>query len=377
LMVECMLALQRTPGVRSGALAGGLSAAMVLTRPESLPLLLAVPGLVFVAHRGTQVDLRGWLRGFMLVGWLPVVAHITWRIGYYGVAFPNTFYAKATGELLARFSGGLRDIGRFLFVNPWSFPLALWVLLGFAGLSTLRLAARPRPQTVCWLGALWLMVVFRVSFDLWSGSDTMGRHRFLAPAIVPLVILADEGARMAWRGAGRGVVALLFCAAILFNMSGHREHVATIDFYRRGLERAHISLGHWLRERHPQGALLAIADAGAVPYFSGLETIDLWGLNDATIAHMPGEYGSKDGMPEYVLGRKPDVVVLWNQRPFIDAGQGRVVGGQPLDHAIASHPSFAQRYRYVNEFVFRRQRQDYPGYYLDVFERRNARADDR
>ena len=370
LMVEVMTAFQRNPDARSGAVVGALTAAMVLTRPEALPLLLALPILVALAERGTSADLRGWMRGFAFAGLLPVLAHEAWRIGYYGFPLPNTYYAKATGLVFERFVSGWRDIERFLFVNPWSLPVALWVLFGLAALATARGLARSRPQTIRWFGVLWLMIGFRVSFDLWSGSDTMGRHRFLAPLIVPLVVLADEGARMLWRGAGRRVVVALFAVAIFFNLSGHRVHALTIAHYQTGLERAHIALGHWLRERHPEGARLAIADAGAVPYFSGLETIDLWGLNDREIAHLAGEYGDRPGMADYVFGRDPDLIVLWNQRPFIDGAQGRVLGGQAIDHAIASHPAFAERYRFVREFSFRAQAPGFPGYYLDVFERR-------
>jgi hypothetical protein len=49
---------------------------------------------------------------------------------------------------------------------------------------------------------------------------------------------------------------------------------------------------------------------------------------------------------------------------------GRVHGGQEIDRTIAEHPGFARDYRFVREFVFRRQAPEIPGYYLDVFERK-------
>ena len=54
-----------------------------------------------------------------------------------------------------------------------------------------------------------------------------------------------------------------------------------------------------------------------------------------------------------------------------------MIGGQPLDRAIASDPQFRSRYRFRREFVFREfreERADYPGYYLDVFEKRSPGA---
>ncbi len=385
LMLECVLALQHEPTRRSGVGVGLLTAAMILTRPESLPLLVALPVLVGFAHRADRAgreDVLRWTRAFLIAGLLPVLCHEAWRWGYYGYPLPNTYYAKATGSQLERLSRGARDLGRFLFENPWRPPVAIWVATGLAGLASHKLMARTRPEVVRWLGALWLMVVFRLSFDLWSGSDAMGRHRFLAPLLVPLAILADEGARFAWRVAGsdagrraqrraaRAFVVALFALSIYFNVTGHWNHEWAASHYRRGLERAHIALGHWLRETYPAETVLAIGDAGAVPFFSRLATIDLWGLNHTTIAHMPGEYGRKAAMADYVLGREPDLVVLWNQVPFLDGDTGRVVGGTELDRDVARHPGFGSDYRFVREFVFREHGPEVPGYYLDVFERK-------
>ncbi len=381
LMVECVLALQRDLSGRSGATVGLLTAAMILTRPESLPLLIAIPALVGFAHRRERerrADVLGWLRAFWLAALLPVVSHEAWRWSYYGFPLPNTYYAKATGSQFERLARGLEDIGRFLLANPWRAPVATWIAIGFAALGSVKLLQRAQPKALRWLGALWLMVAFRLCFDLWSGSDAMGRHRFLAPLLVPLVILADEGTRFLWRGAGRGLVVALFALSLYYNVTGHWNHEASASHYRRGLEKGHIALGRWLHEKYPADSVLAIGDAGAVPFFSRLTTIDLWGLNDAAIARLPGEYGQKQAMAGQVLERKPDVVVLWNRVPFLDEDlldeeaekKGRVLGGSELDRQVAAHPSFAGNYRFVREFVFRRHGPEMPGYYLDVFERK-------
>jgi len=38
------------------------------------------------------------------------------------------------------------------------------------------------------------------------------------------------------------------------------------------------------------GDSIAVVDAGAIPYFSGVKTIDMPGLNDRHIAHLPGGF---------------------------------------------------------------------------------------
>jgi hypothetical protein len=76
--------------------------------------------------------------------------------------------------------------------------------------------------------------------------------------------------------------------------------------YARGLNGAHVALGKRLKSLTGKKAspVLAISDAGAVPYYSGWETIDTYGLNDVHIA----QSGEHD--PRYVLDHGPDVVVL-------------------------------------------------------------------
>jgi hypothetical protein len=387
LMVECALALQREPSPRSGTGVGLLTAAMILTRPESLPLVVAIPVLVGFAHRNDREhreDVLSWFRSFLLASLLPVVCHEAWRWSYYGYPFPNTYYAKATGSQLVRLSAGLEDLRRFLLDNPWRAPVAIWIAIGLAALASAKQAVGLEPRVMRWLGALWLMVIFRVCFDLWSGSDTMGRHRFLAPLIVPLMILADEGARFLWRGAGRAVVVALIVLSLYFNVTGHWNHEASADHYRRGFENAHLALGSWLRERYPAESVLAIGDAGSVPFVSRLTTIDLWGLNDVSIAHLAGEYGRREAMAGDVLAREPDLIVLWNKVPFLDEEasadshatdrkKGHVSGGKEIDQSIAEHPSFGRNYRFVREFVFRAHSAEFPGYYLDIFERKSVR----
>jgi arabinofuranosyltransferase len=371
LMVECLLALQRSPGRTSGTVVGLVTAGMILTRPEALPLLVALPALVWFAHREKPEqagDVRDWLGGFVVAGLGVVVVHEMFRWGYYGHPFPNTYYAKATGTQVERLASGVRDISRFMFENPWRAPVAIWVALGFALVATRRLALRLDSKVVLWLGALWLMIVFRVSFDLWSGSAAMGRHRFLAPLLVPLMILADEGARMLWRGTGRYVVVALCALCLYYNVTGHLNHEWSIGEYRKGLERGHIALGTWLRETYPPEILIAVGDAGTIPFYSGMTTVDMWGLNDATIARLPGAYGVKPGMPDYVMSRQPDVIVLWNQVEFVRANAGKLVAGSEIDRQLVQHPSFKRDYRFVREYVFRKHAPNVPGYYLNVFE---------
>ncbi len=390
LMLECGRAMLREPSRASGVVTGLLTTGLIWTRPESLPLLVVLPILlVFAWHRDKEqrTALVAWLQAFALAGLLPVVLHEAWRWSYYGHPFPNTYYAKATGSQLDRLTRGYRDLYLFFYWSPWMRPVTIWLALGLAGFGLFARIRDDRPQTRIWLSTLWLFVLFRLGFDLWSGSEAMGHHRFLIPILIPLLLLADDGLGLLlarWRSAGsdasarftwglRGLAAIAV-AALVFNVTSHYQHLKVLQPYRDGLERGHIPLGIWLREIYPRETWAAMGDAGTAPFFSRMNVIDLWGLNDETIAHLPGEYGAKKQTAEYVMERQPDLVILYNKVAFRRGEKRGVHGGKSFDRRISKHPRFSEDYRFVKEFIFRESEGPNPGYYLDVFEHRKSRA---
>jgi hypothetical protein len=382
LLLECARCFAARPSGRAGLATGLLAAALVWTRPEALPLLVALPALLFWAHAADTASrpaLRAWLAAFAAAGGLPVLAHWVWRVAFYGELLPNTYYAKATGGLARRLDLGASDLVSFLGFQGSIPSLALWLALGLAAVAAgqgLRRSASPRARA--WTGGLCLAVVSRVVFDLWSGSEVMGVFRFLAPLLPPLFVLADEGARrIGQRGGSRAAIGLACALALATNLAAHRRQAQMRGNYERGLNDAHVALGHWLAERHPPDAWIALGDAGAVPFYSGLPTIDLWGLNDVEIARLPGEYGARPGLVPLVFERKPEVLVLWNRTPIGgEAGKLRAAGGHPFDTALFRAPELARHYRFVREFTFRPASEGVPGYYLDVFERNSERQEE-
>jgi hypothetical protein len=76
--------------------------------------------------------------------------------------------------------------------------------------------------------------------------------------------------------------------------------------YGQGMQNAYIALGLKLAAYRggDEPPVLATSEAGAIPYYSGWQTIDTFGLNDPTIA-LTGQHD-----PAYVLNQQPDVIVL-------------------------------------------------------------------
>ncbi len=367
LLMECARASLVPPSRRSGALAGVLAAACIWTRPEALPLLLGLPAVLLFFHRGAAFV---WVRAFALTALPPVLGHIAWRLWYYGAPLPNTFYAKATGDILARLAKGVVDVAEFASLDHGVPAVGLWVALALA-----LLGLRGRRGAWKWLTLLWGGIGFRLAFDVWSGSEYMGTFRFLAPALPLLFVLADEGARDLMGTAARRAVPVAVAIGTAFSVWGHVALSDARDRYTTGLERAHLALGAWLFETQPEGTWVALGDAGAIPFASGLPVIDLWGLADATIARLPGEYGDRPGTADYALGRRPGVIVIWNVVPIQkEPGRLRILGAWPFDREIAEHLVFAREYRFVREFTFRPETIPGSGYYLDVFLHRPGAA---
>jgi len=143
------------------------------------------------------------------------------------------------------------------------------------------------------------------AFPLWCAAGGYGfaallqrassfhKRRPLVPIIVCLLLVLFLGLQWTW------------------SLKPARAAMLERRAYGNALMHAHVEFARLLsvfRETQPSTPLLAIGDAGAVPYFSRWEVIDIAGLNDPVI----GAEGLRD--PEAVLSRRPDLVVLVSQR---------------------------------------------------------------
>ena len=359
----CLGALHRFHSERShpGAVPWSMALAMLafLTRPDGIlwALLLLLMGLLLA--RPGQPDADRWRRwcavaALVLLG--VVVAHTTWRFVYYGDLLPNTFYAKGGGSL-DLFGRGLSKV--IHFTGHVGGPL-LWLL-------PLMLTLSRRWRAVAILAVLF--IASRLFFTVWSGGAWLGHYRFLAPA-VPLFCLLSmaavreilhrwvDGSNRPHRAVTAGV-ALSLALLAGFNVLSSRETHDAKKVYSEGLENAHLAAGRDLRDMAQPDDLLACGEAGALPYVAGLPTLDILGLNDAHIGHLPGTFYYKYDL-DYILDRSPDYFVLLSATPR-DQGFDPLT---PVGGALVDLARFRGEYRYVRDYRFARR------YYLWLFEAR-------
>ena len=123
---------------------------------------------------------------------------------------------------------------------------------------------------------LFGIVALRIAFQLWSGGAWMGRYRFLVP-MIPFVSLLVVSGLASIRPPLARRAALAVAAAVLvapgWLLYPKSESIA-LD-YATSLARAHVQLGRAIHARTGPGAVMAMDDAGAGPYFAERANIDM------------------------------------------------------------------------------------------------------
>lgn len=285
--------------------------AAALTRPEGL-VAIAVTG-AFVAAEAFQSTDRG--RAFQqaaIWGGAAVFlygAYFLWRFSYYDSLLPNTYYAKSEPSLriFSRGAGYLTTIG----VHYHFIPL-------FAGAAALL--SRPQlRRDAAYLLALIAAILAGVVFE---GGDDFGHGRFVMP-ILPLLFLAGlaggavvlKRAALPPRQAALVAAVALTLAGLAFLPQSYNPGLANT----RAADYERYLFGSWLNEHTPPDYTIAAFAIGALSYYADdRDFLDLFGLNDVTIAHtdVPDDLGSgllghEKYNIDYVLDRaRPEIIVV-------------------------------------------------------------------
>lgn len=342
----------KRPSPLSPTIVGLIGVALTLTRPDGA-LLFAVLGVsVLLATRRAQ----GWLRplaqltGVLLVLWVP---YFSWRWSFYGYPFPNTFYAKnAGGWQLER---GIPYLGTFAASYPYVLLVIPVVII--ASVPRLRRRLLPKLGAGTPLPILWTLAAAISLFSMHvakAGGDFM-EYRFMAP-LVPLFLLILELAVWSLSRPAAGVGGL--CASFALLLFFHRPVLLPEPLMEpvEGLAH-HLEVQRWdeqgrvLGRLLPPDTLIATTAAGAIPYYSKLRTIDLLGLTDAFVAHLPMPCTSrvtighcKHAPESYLRDRKVNLVVRPMTRPI---SFSRSEPRRPDEVLIRAWGDAAFRARYV------------------------------
>ncbi len=309
-------------------LAAVFAVCAVLSRPDG-----AVPLGAWVLGWGLALDvdarrraLEQWRRyaTALVVLVVPLAVHLLWRHAYYGEWLPNTWAVKSHGARL-------RETWGVAYVQAWAKGTGVVVL------APLALALRRRHAPAV------LAIAATLAYSWWVGGDFMAYSRFLAVAtallavltavlVADVVALLERHADARLRRLGPPVVIVLAAAAVLATavranarratdrakpegwLDGRWEGVTAMDRFAK----VGLAAGAWMRAELPADTLVTVGAAGAVPYASGLPTIDAFGLVDPVIARQPDPVLVDDrrarpghqlvAPPDYIRSRDPDLL---------------------------------------------------------------------
>jgi len=294
-----------------------------VVRPEAalfVPISLAAVALArrrrgFAVRSFSFLDLLGALA--LAVAFMLSLHLFRWK--YYGELWPNTAYLKL--------GGGAR--GSPLYYLARLVPDSLFPMMALVWAYTLRYERRALEwQYVSCLLSVWLVWIFL------SGGDAFGFARFFLPILPTLSVFASLAAVRLWPVLTRGEGSLhaLAVAAVLV--------IVGLNFAKTGLLLANLQRNRSsaleqrkiIRELEavlPPNALVAVAWAGASPYFAErLQFVDVLGKCNKhiarTLAHKGQPVGHNKWDIEYVMSRRPAAILEGGPVPWTDSQEFRL-----------------------------------------------------
>jgi arabinofuranosyltransferase len=285
-----------------------------LTRPEGT--LAFIASLMFWIGRRPRLLATKSLWRHVLTFAAPVVAHLLWRLFYYGDLVPNTYHAKV-GLSLATLSRGWRYVFDF-WTGSGGYVLLVALPAVAAARRDLRLAF-----------TAWMVLAF-FGLTIATGGDASTGWRFVIPVVPILCVLAGEGFRelldialaAARSRAARAALVSAGCAFAIFGTGAHA--VRTFEVAQRtAVENGQfthdlILAGLAMRRYLPGDTRIALNPAGAIPYYSRLYAYDMLGLTDSHIGHRvqagmgKGYAGHEKGDGAYILDQRPEIILFGN-----------------------------------------------------------------
>ena len=280
---------------------GVVAALVVLVRPEGVAVIVTV-AMVTALRRPVGSSTRSF-RWILVPGGVVVLATLA-RLAYFGAIVPNTYFAKSVP-----FGPAVRSGVGYL---AWSVvPESAYIPRSLAGVigdllllwvgAVVVVGGIVALRSRCWFGCV-AVVGAQVAFVLLSGGDWMRGSRFVAPIVVPTVVLVAFGldGLMRWGSSrspqlGRslgavGAVLLIGASAVswvrlptfpVWELSGVDDRALVVD---GGYGGSWGAIPDLLACARP-GDAVATTEIGFVGWSRpDLEIMDLSGLTDRTIA---------------------------------------------------------------------------------------------
>lgn len=292
--------------IRNSIWSGLWFAAAAMTRPDGVLFFSLCAVYLFLI----SVKFNHWkpFIAFVLTFLLLFGSYFLCRYFYYEQLLPNTFYAK-TNFTEEKFHKGLRYVSRF----------AGSIMLVIVSVIFLLWKNAVKVRMFTWKAILLLLsICIYCIYIIAYGGDHMLGFRFLVPLLPVIALLCAElSIKLSMKDLY--ITTAFFAANVLFvyiyNQDEFRNAVVTDPAAYNG-----AVVGDYIETMLPKNLLIATNSAGAIPFFAKDDRfIDMLGLCDTTISHRenipmlaPWQHipGHEKGDGNYVLSRKPDIIIL-------------------------------------------------------------------
>jgi hypothetical protein len=319
-----------------------LGSLILLWRIDS-PALFAAFVAVLVLVRRFRLQRSDWL---LLGLWGAIfLAYTGCRFLWFGDLLNNPYYTKVKHRIGLGTPFGtpyVAEFFKFLGIPALVFLAAMAVVAW----RTPRRHALP----VALIVAQWLYILL-------VNGDWMTGYRFWAVVVPPLCLVISEVIELPqgllpprWGSALRWTLALLIAGVWFVKAQEHyrREHQQPFAFYAMLGDFApkHLcpywATAEWLNRHADKDAVMAVQEAGFMPFLSGLTAIDTYGLCDRRLARLPGprnrlglkiSWDPAEPGVQYILSRRPDLIVVGPHLDWADAPP-RFLG----DYLLAATP---------------------------------------
>jgi|WetSurMetagenome_2_1015567.scaffolds.fasta_scaffold123747_1 arabinofuranosyltransferase len=272
-------------------------------------LLARADGFVFPIIVCAALGLKGKWRDALLCGviiMLALGAHILWRYSYYGYPLPNTFYVRVSGPLWERIRFGVRSLASLGLRSGLVLYLIIPMVVGLRLIREFRLNRLKAFASIpieLFLISGWLVYWAYIGGDIYYERFLL----LLFPLGISLLVNMLHPLKLG-KTSKIALTGAMIALQLIPLASDRRFRYSTSQYD------CFIKLGKFIGQRY-QGKVMATSGAGKPVYYSGLKTIDMYGLNDIFIGHKkvdsfdwPGH--NKYDM-DYVVSRKPDIIATF------------------------------------------------------------------
>lgn len=274
-----------------------LTLILVLSRVDGF--LLPLIGMGYLAC-SKQFKKSAALLAFLLV---VAGAYTVFRYYYYDDFVANTFYNKLSGDILERVIRGTKDFYEQFQRTGYLYPLIFLTAFNFWAVY------KSCDKRIIFSPFNFYIYVWMAYYIFVGGDIYFERFLLVMLAAIPIQTF------LLLRSVKLPKLALVALASIFVLQIYHVKAEDRFKLRDKDYD-VWIFVGKFLKENYSD-KVLAVDAAGKIPFFSGMQTIDMYGLNDKYIGKskslaapnsLPGhtKYDS-----HYVLSREPDVISAW------------------------------------------------------------------